>query len=295
MSVNSPSPLMKNPQRSSSAPAISISLLDLPARREARRFSTARPVLAKSGRPLSSASAPWMSCSDRPVVLKPLPPPACSSSMRRVMFAAFKSAIELLMSNIAASSSGASKSRSCAILHAERTRSAPADLDPQPARPVLHVIAGDVQRAGGMAGADGAGVEHVAKDRAGAAEGAAGIDESVRAGNRAIDFQKAAGDRRVAGVGVRIREDQRARADLGQRAAYIPGVTAVLDHAGKGRAQIVDAHGQVYSSEKDITAALDRADLHARNVARTDVQAAIAENRHARGAAGGILKEQNAA
>ena len=65
-------------------------------------------------------------------------------------------------------------------------------------------------------------------------------------------------DRGAARIGVGAGQRQRAGADLEQRTSSAAGETAVLDHAGKGRREIIAANRQDFRAEKDIAAALDR-------------------------------------
>jgi len=66
-----------------------------------------------------------------------------------------------------------------------------------------------------------------------------------------------------------------------------------LDHAGKGRAPIVAAHGQAIGSEKHETVSFDRADRYAGWIAPADVEIAIAEELQPSVAAKGIFEKLN--
>src|ERR1700730_11548545 len=69
--------------------------------------------------------------------------------------------------------------------------------------------------------------------------------------------------------------------------------STILNHPGKGRAQVVTANGEVVGSEDDSAASFDRASRHARSVVPADIQIAVAENLRARRAARRVLLKQN--
>ena len=106
-------------------------------------------------------------------------------------------------------------------------------------------------------------------------------------------------------------ENELTRPDFSQRAtAAVNDSTALLNHAGKKRAQIIAAHSEVVCSEKNKTVAFDRADRHVsprkpRTVRVADIKVtiakvliahlAVAEKLNPRLAARGFIKKLNRA
>ena len=69
--------------------------------------------------------------------------------------------------------------------------------------------------------------------------------------------------------------------------------SAVLDHTGKLRASVISAHGEVSRAEKNIPVTFNGADRHCSLRVLADVQVAIAEKLHARGATLRVIVKLN--
>ena len=110
---------------------------------------------------------------------------------------------------------------------------------------------------------------HRTADCAVAAKSPAVNRDRRRTGSASIYEQCTATYRGRACINIRAAERERSRAGLGQRAAR------AAHHAGKGRARVVAADGQIVRPQKYISAAFKRADGHAARVMTADIQNAV--------------------